>query len=116
LPPELTALSPVPDSRFFSAGPNGRLTGGLFALDGVHPTTIAYGLVAQELVDIMEIAGVQFYSPNGTKKRTSPIHIDFGRLITLDTLISHPPASIGSDLKLIGWLNERLDVVKRIFR
>src|SRR6202453_2466927 len=116
LPPELTALSPVPDSRFFSAGPNGRLTVGLFALDGVHPTTIAYGLVAQELVDIMEIAGVQFYSPNGTKKRTSPIHIDFGRLITLDTLISHPLASIGSDLKLIGWLNERLDVVKRIFR
>jgi hypothetical protein len=116
LPPELAALTPLPDSRFFSSGPAGRLTGGLFALDGVHPTTIAYGLVAQELIDIMEVAGVQFYSPNGKKNRMSPIHVDFARLVALDTLISHPPASIGSDLELISWLNERLDLVKRIFR
>ncbi len=116
LPPELTALTPVPDSRFFTAGPGGRLTGGLFALDGVHPTTIGYGLIAQELTDIMQSAGVEFYSPNGKKKRTAPIHVDFERLIALDTLISHPPAAVGSDMKLIGWLNEKVDFVKRILR
>jgi hypothetical protein len=88
--PELTALNPVPDSRFFSAGPNGRLAGGLFALDGVHPTTLGYGLIAQELVDIMETAGMEFYSPNGKTKRTFPLHVDFARLIALDSLISHP--------------------------
>jgi hypothetical protein len=37
-----------------------RTPGGLFALDGVHPTTIAYGLVAQELINVMQVAGVQF--------------------------------------------------------
>jgi hypothetical protein len=116
LPPELMALNPAPDSRFFTAGPAGRLTGGLFALDGVHPTTIGYGLIAQELVDIMKSAGVEFYTPNGKHKRSAPINVDFARLIALDTLISHPPASIGADLKLIGWFNERLDFVKRIVR
>jgi len=40
LPPELKALSPEPDSRFFTSGPEGRTQGGLFSLDGVHPTTI----------------------------------------------------------------------------
>jgi hypothetical protein len=114
LPPELAALTPVPDSRFFTGGPRGRLTGGLFALDGVHPTTIGYGLIAQQLADVMESAGVEFYSPNGKKKRTPPVHVDFARLVALDTLISHPPASLGSDLKLIGWFNEKLDFVKRI--
>jgi hypothetical protein len=34
LPPELVTLNPDPDSRFFSVGPTGRLTGGLLALDG----------------------------------------------------------------------------------
>jgi hypothetical protein len=37
LPSALRRLIPAPDSRFFASGPDGRLTGGLFALDGVHP-------------------------------------------------------------------------------
>jgi hypothetical protein len=43
LPPQLLALNPVPNTRFFRSGPEGRSDGGLFSLDGVHPTTSASG-------------------------------------------------------------------------
>lgn len=110
LPPELGALSPEPDSRFFAAGPEGRTQGGLFSLDGVHPTTIGYGILAQELIDVMQQhAGVQFYLGDGKTKRTGPVRVDFGRLVSRDTLISDPPRSLTSDLRLIGWVDEILD-------
>jgi len=111
LPPELKALSPEPDSRFFVSGPEGRTQGGLFSLDGVHPTTIGYGIMAQELIQVMQQAGVQFYLGDGRTKRTGPVRVDFGRLISRDTLISNPPRSITSDLALIGWIDEVLDGV-----
>lgn len=110
LPPELKALSPEPDSRFFVAGPEGRTQGGLFSLDGVHPTTIGYGILAQELINVMQQhAGVKFYLADGTTERTGPVRVDFGRLISRDTLISNPPRSLDSDLRLIAWADEVLD-------
>ncbi|MDQ3238822.1 MAG: hypothetical protein M3Q54_14995 [Actinomycetota bacterium] len=109
LPPELEALSPQPDSRFFVSGPDGREKGGLFSLDGVHPTTIGYGIMAQEVIQIMQQARVPFYLGDGQTTRTGPVRVDFGRLIARDTLISNPPRSITSDLALIGWLDEVLD-------
>jgi hypothetical protein len=110
LPPELKALSPKPDSRFFVSGPEGRVQGGLFSLDGVHPTTIGYGILAQELINVMQQhAGVKFYLGDGDTERTGPVHVDFGRLISRDTLISNPPRSLDSDLRLIAWVDEILD-------
>jgi hypothetical protein len=35
-------------------------SGGLIGLDGIHPTTAGYGLVAKEFIDVMVQAGVQF--------------------------------------------------------
>lgn len=110
LPPELAALSPEPNSRFFASGPDGRTNGGLFSLDGVHPTTIGYGILAQELVDVMQQhAGVKFYLGDGRTERTGPVKVDFRRLISRDTLVSDPPRSLTSDVQLIGWLDESLD-------
>jgi hypothetical protein len=109
LPPEIKALSPEPDSRFFASGPEGRTQGGLFSLDGVHPTTIGYGIMAQELINVMQGAGVPFYLGDGRTRRTGPVRVGFGRLISRDTLISNPPRSIASDLRLIGWIDEILD-------
>jgi len=110
LPPELKALSPEPDSRFFVAGPEGRTQGGLFSLDGVHPTTIGYGILAQELINVMQQhAGVKFYLGDSNTRRTGPVRVDFGRLISRDTLISNPPRSLDSDLRLIAWVDEVLD-------
>lgn len=117
LPPELQALSPVPDSRFFTSDRNGRTSGGLFSLDGIHPTTIGYGIIAQELINIMQQdAGVKFYLGDGITERTSPVRVDFKRLIALDTLISNPPRSLSSDLGWLGWLDQNFDFFKRLLR
>lgn len=113
LPPELAALDPVPTTRFYRSGPEGRTDGGFFSLDGVHPTTIGYGLVAQEVITIMREAGVEFRGRDGTP-RTDPVTVDWSRLVDADTLISDPPAAVSSTLSLLGWLDERLDWVDRL--
>ena len=113
LPEALKALDPVPSTRFFRAGPEGRTEGGLFSLDGVHPTTIGYGVLAQEVLKILELAGVQLRDRQG-KDRPAPVAVDFERLVAADTLISSPPASIGNTLSLLGWLDDRLDWVNRL--
>jgi hypothetical protein len=116
MPPELAALKPKLDSRFFAVDDQGaRSQGGLFALDGVHPTTVGYGLLAQEMIHVMQQAGVTFFLPDGKTPRTGPVKVDFGRLLGYDTLISDPPTSITSDLAVIGWFEERIDMFRRMF-
>jgi hypothetical protein len=120
-PAALQALTPPPDSRFFRSNldPNTkksqRTAGGIFSLDGIHPTTIAYGIIAQEIINIMQQAGVKFYYGNNAKERIGPVRVDFQRLIKLDTLISDPPMSLTNDLEQIGWLDTQLDIIRRIF-
>lgn len=113
LPDELAALSPVPDTRFFASGASGRTAGGLVSLDGVHPTTISYGILASEFMKVMSDAGVAFYDASGAL-RTNP-SVDFKRLLALDSLISSPPASLSPDVALIGWLDQRIDVIERLW-
>ena len=116
LPRELTDLQPTPDTRFLTAdGKGGRATGGLFSLDGIHPTTVGYGIIAQELIRIMERVGVQFNSPNGTP-RVGRISVDFDRLIRRDTLINTPPQNINDSLGIIGWLDQTVDVFTQVIR
>ena len=68
LPAELAALQPVPSTRFFESGRGGRTEGGLFSLDGVHATTIGYGVIAREVMRIMnEHARVEFRTPTGDR-------------------------------------------------
>ncbi|MDJ1136968.1 hypothetical protein [Streptomyces iconiensis] len=112
LPDELSALTPVPNSRFLLSDGTRRSDGGLFSLDGVHPTTVAYGILAQELIDVMRLAGVEFRTPNGAT-RPDPVRVDFARLIRHDTLINRPPGNVTSGLRAIGWADEALDVFRR---
>jgi hypothetical protein len=113
LPPELQALTPVLDSRFLTGdGGGGRATGGLFSLDGVHPTTVGYGILAQELITVMRRAGVEFRLPNGAA-RPDPVTVDFTRLIRRDTLITRPPQNLTSGLGILGWADEALDFTRR---
>ena len=88
LPDALARLDPVPDSHFLTSdGHGGRATGGLFSLDGVHPTTVGYGLVAQELIEIIRLAGA------------ASADVDFAWLIEQDTLrhraAAEPPLRSG---------------------
>ncbi|MFD4180431.1 hypothetical protein [Rhodococcus sp. NPDC058514] len=113
LPGPLLALDPVPNSRFLTGdGKGGRATGGLFSLDGVHPTTIGYGIIAQEIIDVMRLAGVEFRHVTGAV-RADPVAVDFARLILRDTLVRHPPQNITSTLEILGWLDRTMDWVKR---
>src|SRR5262249_45648385 len=101
-------------SQFLACGPQGRAAGGIFSLDGVHPTTITYAMLAQEFINVMQTAGVKFYHANSKIERTGPIQVDFGWAIQRDTLISDPLKSITSDLKQLSWANELFDWVKAL--
>lgn len=61
----------------------------------------------------MSAAGVEFRHRDGTP-RAGPVRVDFARLIALDTLISDPPASTDSNVKLIGWIDQHLGFIKRL--
>lgn len=86
LPPPITDL----DTRFFLSDKNGRRQGGLFGLDGVHPTTSGYGVIAQAALDVLAGAGT----------RTTPI--DFAALRLKDTMNAQPPALVTSMLGLLA--------------
>jgi hypothetical protein len=116
LPDPLLALDPVPDTRFFQADTTGRTAGGLFSLDGVHPTTVAYGVVAQEAIKMLEGAGVGFFDEDGLTPRPGPVRIDFARLCQADTLVRDPPRSLSHDLRLLGWLDEKADAFRSLWR
>jgi hypothetical protein len=46
------------DTKYYHADSDGRLKqGGIFSLDGVHPTAIGHGLIAWEFLKVMKSAG-----------------------------------------------------------
>lgn len=116
LPPALQALTPVPDSRFYISGPKGRTQGGLFSLDGIHPTTIGYGILAQEVIKVMQRAGVKFFESDGKTERKGEIQISFPRLVAIDTLISNPPRSVASIIDKIGWIDQNFNIISGLVR
>lgn len=93
-------LSPMPDTRFFESDRFGRRKGGLVALDGVHPATIGYGLVAREVMKVMEGAGVSM-------KACEP---DFRDLLKKDTLLANPPTQLSSVLNFVEFANRSVDL------
>jgi hypothetical protein len=120
LPPELLALEDTatgtsrPDTYFLSDnGRGGRGGGGLFSLDGVHPTTVGYGIIAQELINVMVDAGVPFFDGAGHQRQT-PIKIDFANLIESDTLVCSPPPNIASVMSAARFIDHGASAVKRL--
>jgi hypothetical protein len=69
-------------------------------------------VLAQEVITVMELAGVEFRDRQ-SRPRGSSVEVDFERLLKTDTLIGSPPAAVSNSLSLIGWLDERLDWVNR---
>ncbi len=104
LPDAYLELSPQPDTRFFQSDRFGRYKGGLFALDGVHPTTIGYGLVAREVMKVMAGAGVVMDAPEP----------DFRRLVQDDSLICRPPTQISGVLEFVGLANRSVDLYRAL--
>ncbi len=83
------------DTRFFLSDENGRRQGGLFGLDGIHPTTSGYGLLAQQVLDLIGLS----------RPGTTPI--DFAALRAKDTLNSKPPALVSALLEMVAPLAAR---------
>jgi hypothetical protein len=114
LPDVLRALNPPPNTRFFRSGPQGRTDGGLFSLDGIHPTTISAGVIAREIIRIMNThAHVPFFTPTGASRGADTVDVDFQRVLLADTLNSRPPRGVSSTLSIIGWLDETIDWINR---
>lgn len=107
LPPALKMLTPRPDTRFFESDASGRTQGGLVALDGIHPTTIGYGILAQEALAVMAHADATL---PGQPAPPAPIQVDFARLVAADTLICDPPRSLTHDLGTVRVINEMIDI------
>lgn len=115
LPPELATFDPPLDTRFFESGTAGRTQGGIFSLDGVHPTTIASGLIAREVIRIMDVhAGVTFRHPDGSVRPAGGVDVDMERVIMLDSLNTQPPTAIDSVMALLGWFDGAVDWVSRL--
>lgn len=116
LPAEVAALRPVVDTNFFTSNHLGRVQGGIFSLDGVHPTTTAAGVIAREVIRIMDCnAGVSFAADvRGSARPPHTVDVDFDRVLALDTLNSDPPAAIASTLAVLGWFDEQTDWVRRL--
>jgi lysophospholipase L1-like esterase len=80
----LLRLSPIPNVLMLQLDQSGsRIAGGLFGLDGVHPTTIGYGLVAEAFLRVMQRAGVPGADPS---------QVPWTDVLLNDTLLQLPPA------------------------
>jgi lysophospholipase L1-like esterase len=106
LPDPLTRLHPPPDTRFFLSDNGTRSQGGLIALDGVHPTTIGYAIIAAEILRILQTAGVP---------EAQHTTIDFTQILAADGLLSHPPLSLSADLHILGWFQELTDWASTLY-
>lgn len=92
LPARLRELSPAPDARFFRSDKFGRNAGGLFALDGIHPTTTGYSLVAREVMQTMTDMGVPLAAAEP----------DYEAVVAADTMIQDPPERLASVMPLVA--------------
>lgn len=68
--------------------------GGIFSLDGLHPTTIGYALMANNYRTIMKRAGVSFQKT-----------IDWDYAIQEDTLVTYPPELLGELRLALNFLS-----------
>lgn len=68
--------------------------GGIFSLDGIHPTTIGYGLIAHTYYETMRDHGVEFHQP-----------LDWDYIISNDTLVTDPPFLLVELRNLLRFLS-----------
>lgn len=88
-----------PTTLYYRVDRNGKIyNGGLFSLDGVHPTVIGQGIIAHEFRKVMEQSGVVF-----TKT------IDWKKIVDSDTLTSYP-------LRLIEEMFQHDTLIRMIVR
>jgi hypothetical protein len=103
------ALGFTPTTAFLHSDPGGITAGGIVGLDGVHPTTSGYSLIAHECIKVMKKIGVRLYTPAGEEREDA--QVDFARVAHDDTLLSDPLKSGASTVELPGKLDERFALI-----
>ena len=104
LPEAFSELSPVPDTRYLGSDRFGRTQGGLISLDGVHPTTLGYSLIAREVMNAMATLGVPLAAGEP----------DYSEIIAADTLLSEPLPQLDSVLNGVDLINRTVDLVQAL--
>jgi hypothetical protein len=94
---------PLLDSRYprvdlQQSDPTLKYKGGLFGLDGIHPGTIAYGVVAHEFLQVMQ----QVWKTAGEPVVLQPL--DWSRIVASDTLVTSLPGNLGNLQDIFGFL------------
>ena len=91
------------DMRYMKIDENGEITqGGLVSLDGMHPTSCGYALIAQTFVDVIK------------KIDPSARDIDFADIRRRDSLVSSPPALLCKMNSLLEHLEQNLHLSRWI--
>ncbi len=78
----LLEIKPTPSVLRYESSDKARTQGGIFSLDSIHPTTVGYGLIAEEFLRKMQEVGVP-----AAKNAV----IDWQAVIEGDTLLQDPP-------------------------
>jgi len=60
-------------------------------------------------------ARVPFFTQDGAVRTPASVEVDFARVLASDTLIARPPRAFSSTLTLLGWLDETVDLIDRVF-
>jgi hypothetical protein len=95
LPARLQAVTPPIDTQSFETDSTGRRTqGGLFSLDGVHPTTVGYAVIANAILDVMDHAGVRRSPDPSDQAFNAAGEINFDFILANDSLLRRPPKSL----------------------
>jgi hypothetical protein len=68
--------------------------GGIFSLDGLHPSTIGYGMIADVYKKVMEQVGVEFEKP-----------MDWEFILENETLVTDPPYLLAELRLLLRFLS-----------
>jgi hypothetical protein len=97
---------PTINTKFYHADRKKNLKqGGIFSLDGVHPTAIAHGLIAHEFLKVMQSVNVPSATPNG---------LNWNSIFASDRLYQEPISimqEVYQNSQLVEWV---LRVVNRL--
>lgn len=95
------------DTRYYGTTRKGEIkAGGLFSLDGVHPTAIGQGLLAYEFLKIMKVAGSYQGNP--------AIDLNWKEIFESDDLYSKPInllSEIYDNAELAKWVMQMIDKI-----
>lgn len=91
------------DARYFRVQPKARsraarYEGGLFSLDGIHPTTVCYAIAADEVRKVLENMGAQIEA------------IDWRRAVHNDTLLTSPPGLLEDLRSFLTFLSRNTPI------